>query len=303
MNNITMSKAVLACLAYFNIFQHPLRKEEIVNFLNTPIVDQQLDQALIDLLESKSIFKIDAYYLLQDNPDLVANRIAYERRADEKIEEALKIGKLIQKFPFTRAVCISGSLSKHVMKEDSDIDFFIMSKANRIWISKLMLKIYKFIFLKNSRALFCINYFISENNLYIEEQNAYTATELATLIPLGCEKEYEALMHANSWYKKFLPNFNKNSKKSFDINTENKPITSKIIEGLFGGGWGNFVDTSIMKFNTIRNKKKYVDLKKNKDFELMLRATKDQIKVHDSNHQNVTLAKYNKLIKKLDNSF
>ncbi len=303
MNNITTQKAVQACLSYFDIFQHPLKKEEIANFLSISCEARELDTAISDLKDANLIFNINDYYSLHNNINLVIDRIAFEKRADEKMKEALHYGQLIQKFPFTKAVCISGSLSKHIMKKDSDIDFFIMAKANRIWIAKLLLKMYKFLFLNNSKDVFCINYFIAENNLSIAEQNTFTATELVTLIPIGCQVEYEKILKQNKWYKEFLPNYTNVSKESFPITAKEKPYVSKLLEMLFSGKWGNFIDTRIMKLHAMRNRKKYAKLKNNKDFELMLRATKNQIKVHPPNSQNVTLAKYKSLINNLDNSY
>ncbi len=299
MNNCTLSNAIVACLTYFDIFQHPLRKEELHNFLRIPISIPQLEQSLQNLLASKSIYLINGYYLLQNDASRITDRLVFEKNADEKIELALKYGQLIQKFPFIKATLISGSLSKHIMREDSDIDFFIISKANRIWISKLFLKIYKILFLGNSKEHFCINYFIAEADLYIKEQNTFTATELATLIPIGCEAAYQNLLKENEWYKAFLPNYAILKRKSLQVAHLEKPLISKGIQQLFFGKWGDHFDTFIMKLHAYRNKKKYVGLTRNKDFELMLRATKSQIKVHPPNHQNVTLRKYRELVEKL----
>ena len=43
---------------------------------------------------------------------------------------------IIAAFPFVRAVGISGSLSKQYADENSDIDYFIITAANRLWIAK-----------------------------------------------------------------------------------------------------------------------------------------------------------------------
>ena len=47
---------------------------------------------------------------------------------------AVRVTWLLKLIPFIRWVCVSGSLSKGVMEEDSDIDFFIIVQKNRLWM-------------------------------------------------------------------------------------------------------------------------------------------------------------------------
>ena len=51
-----------------------------------------------------------------------------------------------------------------------------------------------------------MNYYVDENGLEIKEKNIYTATEIATLLPLRGSKSFEELFLCNSWSKFFLPN-------------------------------------------------------------------------------------------------
>ena len=100
------------------------------------------------------------------------------------MHKALRNARLIFHFPFTRAIMISGSLSKNYADEASDVDYFIIVKPGRLWIARTLLIIYKRIFLMNSKKYFCVNYFIDEDHLEIEEKNLFTAVELTTLIPI-----------------------------------------------------------------------------------------------------------------------
>ena len=85
------------------------------------------------------------------------------------------------------------------MDEHSDLDFFIITKPNRLWIARMLLALYQKIVLLNSHKYFCVNYFVDEHHLAIEEKNLYTATELSTLIPLYGKEYYPQLMMANHW--------------------------------------------------------------------------------------------------------
>ncbi len=115
--------------------------------------------------------------------------------------------KLISRFPFVRAVLASGSLSKGYMDEKSDIDFFIITAPHRLWIARTLLVLYKRLFLGGSHKHFCVNYFVDEDHLEIEEKNLFTATELATVLPLYGAEQYKSLIKTNGWVRDFFPNY------------------------------------------------------------------------------------------------
>ena len=93
------------------------------------------------------------------------------------------------------------------MDEKSDLDFFIITAPKRLWIARTLLVMYKRFFLFNSHKYFCVNYFVDEDHLEIEEKNLFTATELATVIPLYGQVHYTNLLKANPWLKRFFPNY------------------------------------------------------------------------------------------------
>ncbi|MEZ5195381.1 MAG: hypothetical protein R2764_02960 [Bacteroidales bacterium] len=84
--------------------------------------------------------------------------------------KAKRFSTFISNFPYVRGISLSGSLSKGYIGDDPDIDYFIITKENRLWLSCTMLIAFKKIFLFNSCKYFCVNYFIDTNNLEIEEK-------------------------------------------------------------------------------------------------------------------------------------
>ena len=292
-------KDILETLAYFDIFDHPLKSEEIQSFFPKSSKRDQIESELKKLIERNRIYKNGKYYSLQDNKSLTSKRKQLEQNAQDVLPMAKKYGNIIRSFPFVKAVMISGSLSKNVMEENDDVDFFIISKAKRIWLSKFFLKLYKFFYLKNSYKYFCINYFISEANLHIQEQNRYTATELLTLIPIGCEEEYQSLVNHNKWAKEILPNYQHVQNEYFNSKIK-KPTWSRITESLFWGPFGNLSDHLCRYINKTRNALKY-KRKHKENYELKLRSTAEQIKVHRNNQQLQTMDKFENKLKLLEN--
>jgi hypothetical protein len=124
--------------------------------------------ALQKLVIEKIIFRINEFYSLQNDPLLVEKRIKGNDRASKLLSKAMSIGAFLYRFPFVRAVGISGSLSKKYADEKADIDFFIITKSNRLWISRTVLHAFKKLtFLVGQQHFYCMNYFIDENALLI----------------------------------------------------------------------------------------------------------------------------------------
>jgi hypothetical protein len=199
---------IVKTLLYYDIFNYPLKAEEVYRFLGTNHTDETtIRNSLERLVEQNHVFRFGELFSVQ-NDELLANR---RRKGNAEAEKflplALEKAKVISRFPFVRAVMSSGSLSKGYMDEKSDLDFFIVTKPGRLWIARTLLVIYKRLFLFNSHKYFCVNYFVDYDHLEIEEKNLFTATELATALPLIGGEYYHRLHEKNSWMRSFFPNY------------------------------------------------------------------------------------------------
>ncbi|MBK7856788.1 MAG: nucleotidyltransferase domain-containing protein [Bacteroidetes bacterium] len=197
---------VVKTLLYFNIFYHPLTAEEIEKYCSTPLSFTQLKDLLDSLFKKGLIFKVGKAYSLKDDLTLIHKRNIDAERAERIMPKARLFSRIISWFPFVKGVFISGSLSKGVLKEDGDIDYFIVTSGNRLWICRSLLILFKKVFLFNSHKYFCLNYFVDENNLTIQEKNIFTAIEIESLIPLYNFNCFLSFKQENKWTKNFLPN-------------------------------------------------------------------------------------------------
>jgi hypothetical protein len=198
----------MRALVYFEIFSYPLTAEEIFQFSNYP--DATLDEVsekLQNLVKQSLVFRFDSFFQIKNDPSWVLRRLDCNRRADRLLPLARRIARFIGGFPYVRGVFVSGSLSKHSMSADSDIDFFIVTQPGRLWLARTLLVLFKKIFLFNSHKYFCVNYFLDTEHLEIEEKNLFTATEIATLLPMYGRDSCEAFRRSNGWVREFLPHF------------------------------------------------------------------------------------------------
>jgi len=241
-----LQESILKVVTYFDIFQYPLTAEEIRCFTDSPCSAGQLEYLLQELLRDEIIFKTQDFYTLHKNSSLGAKRIKENTASKKQVSRAKKIGKFLTSFPFIKGIAISGSLSKQVAKEDSDIDFFIITKANRLWLSKIFFTSFiKLASLVGFEKWFCLNYIIDETSLEVPEKNIFTATEIITLIPLHDPLLFNKFFEANNWIYNFFPNHG-----ALKVAAEETSIIlpRRIIEWMLNNKQGDKIDDKLMKY-------------------------------------------------------
>ena len=245
---------ILKMLAYFSVFDYPLTKDEIKRFLPPKARTTAIENALARLVMGRSIYKADEFYLLQDDLQLVKRRRDNNLRAKQLLPKAIRIGKFLSRFPYVTGVGISGSLSKMDAHEKADFDFFIVTKANRLWIARTIMHLFKKLtFITGKQHLYCMNYYLDEKALQLRDQNIYTAVEAITLIPVS-GKGIQDFFAANNWVSEWFADY------SLTTNDHQfKKATSgvkKVIEWVLNNKIGNRLDNYLMKVTTRRWKNK-----------------------------------------------
>ncbi|HKR04400.1 MAG TPA: nucleotidyltransferase domain-containing protein [Bacteroidia bacterium] len=288
---------ILNTLLYFDIFKYPLTKEEIEKYCHSKTYSSNEINEGLDVLVSKKFIKYSSgFYFVNDDYSIVERRINGNLLAEKFNSIAKKYSRIISKFPFVRAVFISGSLSKGYMDKESDIDYFIITAPGRLWLSRTLLVLFKKIFLLNSHKYFCVNYFIDENNLEIPDKNIFTAMELVTLVPMINDGLFKKFLGANTWTGNFFPNVDslKNKIKEKKRNFPGKSPSDSFkfySEKIFSGSIGNKLDDFCLKITLKFWKKKFLHFSE-EDFKNALRSKKDVSKHHPNKFQEKVLGLY-----------
>ncbi len=282
-----ISSATVKALLYFDIFDYPLTFDEIKRFqpkeINAP---NTLKSILNDLVSKGLVSYFRHFYFFGHHYEKVDKRLTGNLTAERMLKSAKWVSRFIQSFPFVRCVCISGSLSKGFMNEKSDIDFFIITKPNRLWIARTLLIAFKKFFLFNSSRYFCVNYLIDTDHLEIPDQNLFTATELLTLKPMTNPELFEDFLKQNTWAFRFLPNHPGPEVENIPNVTDG--FLKRIFERFLNDKIGEFLDIWLMKVSLNRWKKKFPNLSLS-DFDLALRSRRYVSKHHPQNFQNKVL--------------
>lgn len=284
-NTFEIRLSILKVLAYFKIFEHPLKLREIAALCNISV--QETEQNLSFLIEDEMIFDFEQYYSTSRNVAQYSGlRKVKEAEAEKYFIKLKKYAKLLATFPFVRGIAVSGSLSKGVMNPDGDIDYFIITKPGRLWICRTLMILFKKLFLFNSKKYFCVNYFVDENNLQIRDKNIFTATEFVHLIPVF---EHSCILNVflfqNNWVHKYYPNlpdWNRNYLVQCNIKLKNA------FELLLKTSVFNPLEKLCHHITLYYWRKKFPNFKKEK-FHLTMRSTKGISKHHPSDFQTKVL--------------
>lgn len=281
------------CLAYFDIFNYPLTLKEVYRFSRKKTTASEVAIALNQLVKMDFIVQQDQFYLLKENNFDLQGRIIAESRAIANLENAIKYGQKIGRFPFVQCVFITGSLSKGILYEDDGYDYFLIIKKNRLWITNLFLKL--FMIIRKSNNFLSIKYLIAEDHLEIDQKNIYIATELKTIIPITGDKTLiSKFQQSNQWTNIYLPN-----KKWYPYkeHVPQKGWITTIIQLILDNPFGSLLDNIVLAIVTLYNMIRHLNPKSSSFFKISPIYSRQYAQLHHKYSQTDILKAYSKKTK------
>lgn len=113
--------------------------------------------------------------------------------------------------PWVKLVALTGARAMNNAFLADDIDLMIITAENRLWLTRLLLSILLFPWLRRGQKIngrLCLNLWLDESALTITPRNLFTAHEICQARPLyNCDQTYEKFIKANLWVKTFLANW------------------------------------------------------------------------------------------------
>lgn len=208
---ISSSKRVLVpyphflSLVYHDLFNYPLKKEELEFWA--------LGRNTSSFVEISSY---KGFFFLKDRDEVVVCRQTREFESKKKLEIAKKAAAVLSLLPSIKLLGVSGSVGMENARKDDDIDLFIVTAVDTLWITRLLcillLKLAGFKIRrsgdKHVQDKLCLNLWVDEANLdFGARQDIYTAHEITQLkVLLDRDATYQKLLGHNPWVKEFFPN-------------------------------------------------------------------------------------------------
>ncbi len=220
-----MEKAILKTLIYANIFGFPLKGYEVLKWLigrETSLI--KVEQGLNRLVKKKKIQTFKDFYFLKRKKKLIDKRLRRQKISKNLLLKAKILTQVLKIIPWVKLVGISGGLAVDNCSRKDDIDLFLITDKNRIWLSRFFATVI-FDFLRVRRKVnmkpmqasgkFCFNTILDEEHLEQSFKDSYTAHEVLQMRPLW-QKEgiYTKYLSDNDWAFEYLPNWTSRIKYS-----------------------------------------------------------------------------------------
>lgn len=219
-----MKNSILHVLEYFSTFSYPPTTSEVYSFLNIKKSEREFNNELNTLVKKRIILKQNNRLALHKSHFTIYSKRS--RHSSMLLSKALPFIHKLAYIPTVKFVGISGSLSMNNTSNEGDVDLFVITSANSIWLTRFIVLVYKYIVMaiqKEIGSKMCFNMFFSEKGLQLppEKQNEYTAHEILQLRSVvDKDSIYMSFLYSNKWLVRLFPQ----TKISKQQNNNKKPV-------------------------------------------------------------------------------
>lgn len=285
-----VENAVLRTVAYSDVFDFPLRLDEIHRYLaGTPATGEQV-RAAVERMAPRHLFFADGLVGLASRRELMAVRLRRESAARAVWPGAVEYGRRIAGLPFVRMVAITGSLAVGNMASAGDADYLIVTEAGRVWLARaLVIQLVRAARLRG--VTLCPNFLLSESALSLEEHNMYVARELTQMVPVAGAATYREMRSANSWVDELLPNAF-GPPRPLDPAVDSSTRLRSLAEGALRTGIGAVLERWEMN-------RKIRELRRSSDGEPEVKLSAERCQGHVHGHGHRILSAYAKRLREL----
>lgn len=202
-------EVVLEPIIFFDLFNCPLNPFELRKYLDMKLSYEDIVASLDSLVERKILQEKQGFYFLKGRADIVKERHRRYNYSRAKLKKASLFAKVFSFFPGVKVVAAANFIGDHNWRYESDIDLFIITKKNYLWLSRLYCAgIAKLSFSRprrnHKRDKICLSFYISEDSLNLDELHLkggdpYFKYWLPGLVPLYKKgSTWEKFVKANS---------------------------------------------------------------------------------------------------------
>ena len=214
MDSKKLEIAILSTICYFDIFDYPLTLLEIWQWL---WLDTNTEKQ-IELKDIKDILITSRYlndrlkcskgfYFLNSRDDIILTRLRRYALASNKNKIAKRGIEAIKFLPFIKLVGLCNNSGNNNIRDDSDIDLFIVTSKNRLFIARFLVTV--LISLMRLRRhdqkianRLCLSFYASEDDLdfskiKIIDNDVYLIYWIVNLFPIYDRGSYDIFLKKN----------------------------------------------------------------------------------------------------------
>jgi hypothetical protein len=248
MNQQEFDNSIQVTVNYFDVLGKPLTEVELYQYLFGAKARG------VSFLEFTRLFKESTW--VQKNLSL--QRGIFVLKTEEKKVETrhnrvrVSIGRfkkvkrylwLLHSAPFVDSLFLAGSVPISNSKDSSDIDFFLVTQSDRIWIGRLWITLLTHIFRVRRHGnkdanRFCLNHYVTDENLYRDDHDVYSAELYSDYFPLKYKDPlFKDFQKSNTWTRAWFPHIPQRDHRL--LRYQGKAPLKTLGETLLGGSFGN----------------------------------------------------------------
>lgn len=296
--DILLQEPVLRTLAYYDLFDYPLTTSEVYTFLPVgDIQEEELSIALCAMATEGIIKNVQGYWFLPHRSrSSVDRRIEMEVLGKKMWKTARFMANIMRHIPFVRGVFISGQLCRYIADRNSDVDYFVVTAPNRLWIVRFLLVMFRRTILLNNRKYFCANYYVTSNNLKIQERNPYVACEVASVKPIFNRELFEEFMQDNTWISDYFPNFSM-SRIEIREGVKKNSMIQKVFESCIPNKLATWIDARLMNLTRMFWQRKFPNHSQ-RAHEISFRTRPNESRAHPNDVSAIILQRYYEVLRR-----
>ncbi len=194
-------KEIFATIMLAHYFQSAFTRDQVYRYLRVKMERERFDEAVEALKRRAIIFERGDILFTRDMETSLRERRRWSRDLFLRHKRYLSF---ISRMPWVKYLGLTGSNAFESCRNRDDIDLFLVTQKDRLWLCYLALVLFSKALRK--RGVFCINYLVDEENLHIRQQDYYTAVQMMQMVPLLENGFSRRLIESNHWIFRFLPN-------------------------------------------------------------------------------------------------
>ncbi len=251
------------------------------NFSNASESTDKILQCLETECQAEVVNTLGFYHLVARSQiaHLRLNNYFYGIKREKLIRRYVKF---LQHLPFIRGVALAGSQAMGQQKQASDIDLFIITDPQFLWLGRTLATAYFQIIGKrrhgsNIANRFCLNHYLAGPKKIVQLKNLYTAYEYLKLRPLVCAHSIWQFKKANqSWLNSFFSNA-----QSMEPENIKQSTLQKVLEKLLSGSFGKWTEKTLKNWQLPKIRK-----------EPFIVVEDDELSFHPDSKQKVLLERF-----------
>ncbi len=240
-----LEAAILRTVLYADVFNFPLKLEEIHHFLisNESVSITEIAQSLKQSVRLKQKLQIIGDYVVYGgHTELIQIREKREAASQQLWPQALYWGRWLAALPFVRMVALTGALAvRNAADDDDDLDYMLVTSPHRVWLARAFaIAVVRIGHLRGVKI--CPNYVLAETSLIQTRRDIFLAHEVAQMVPIYGQDYYRRFREANDWVYQQLPNALDPFFDADQLPTKSANLIKQILEVVCSGPLGNWIE-------------------------------------------------------------